>query len=315
MPFSSAEGVPAGPSRRLTARQVLDVLRAAHQAPSIHNTQPWLFRVLPEGVEVLDDVRRALPASDPRGRERVVSCGAAVRNAEVALARLGWRPETVLFPHGPDDRVVARVIAGVVAPASQWTDDLYRAIWERRTHRRTFLASAQGDDVPRAVGMAVRGTGVRLVVLPRHRTAKFAELLWAAAQQQAADDERRAEILRWTRLHLADDGVHESPPPWMTDSLASGPVVVLMTDGDDRAAWARAGLALESLLLALTGEGMVAAFLNQVVQQEAVRPALAALLGEAGHPQLVLRVGRPQVDVPATPRRPLTEVTLGWPAS
>ena len=94
---SSPEQVPGVPAR-LAAQEVLDVLRAAHRAPSIHNTQPWLFRPLPDGVEVLEDLRRALPASDPHGRDRLVSCGAAVRNAEVALARLGWRPRTALLP-------------------------------------------------------------------------------------------------------------------------------------------------------------------------------------------------------------------------
>ena len=77
----------------------------------------------------------------------------------------------------------------------------------------------------------------------------------------------------------------------------------------------RAGIALESVLLAATSVGMVASFLNQVVQQEVYRLDLARLFDEVGYPQVVLRIGRPLVDVPLTPRRPLTEVTLGWPQS
>jgi nitroreductase len=333
--FSSPPHVTPGGSPQLTARQVLDVLRAAHRAPSIHNTQPWLFRALPDGIEVLEDARRALPASDPRGRDRLISCGAAVRNAEVAVARLGWEPRTVLFHEGLKDPAVARVVVGAAAPATDSTKELYRAIWERRTHRRIFMAAREADDVPPSVDRAVRATGVRLAVLPAHRRARFAQLLWEAAQQQVADDERRTEILRWTRLQTADDGVparshgdapfpvdsllvhtlpaDESAPRWMTESLASGPVVVLLTDGDDRPDWLRAGVALESVLLAATAAGLVASFLNQVVQQETYRPALARLLGEVGHPQVVLRIGAPLVGVPLTPRRPLTDVTLGWP--
>ena len=332
--YSSPEQSP-GVAAGLTAREVLDVLRAAHRAPSIHNSQPWLFRPLPDGVEVLEDLGRALPASDPRGRERLVSCGAAVRNAQVALARLGWRPRTALFPAGPDDHLVARVVAGSLETVTPEVENLYRAIWERRTHRRIFMAGADDVDVPPSVHRAVSGTRVRLVTLPAHRRTRFAQLLWDAAQSQVADEERRAEILRWTRLQAAEEGiparshgnapfpvdsllVHTLPaepsaPSWITESLASGPVVVLLTDGDERADWVRAGLALESVLLAGTAAGLVASFLNQVVQQEACRPALAGVLGEAGYPQVVLRMGRPLVDVPLTPRRPLTDVTLGWP--
>jgi nitroreductase len=331
---STAPPAPAG-SPKLTPRNVLDILAAAHRAPSIHNSQPWLLRALPDGVEVLEDVRRAVPASDPRGRDRIVSCGAAARNAQVALARRGWEPRTELFPRGPDDPSLARVTAGVPVRVSSGTEELYRAIWERRTHRRIFMAGGQGDDVPLGVEYAVRGTGVRLAVVPPDRRARFAQLLWEAAQEQVADDERRAEIGRWTRGEAAEDGVpgrshgnapfpvdsllvhavrpRESAPEWMTDSLASGPIVVLLTDADGRADWVRAGLALESVLLAATAAGLVASFLNQVVQQEGCRAPLVALLGELGHPQAVLRLGAPLVDVPATPRRPLTDVTLDWP--
>jgi hypothetical protein len=333
--LSGPPRVASTDAAQLTPRQVLDVLRAAHRAPSIHNTQPWLFRVLPDGVEVLDDFRRALPASDPKGRDRVVSCGAAVRNAELSVARLGRRPQTILFPHGPEEQTVAGVIAGVAEPVSDHTEDLYRAIWERRTHRRIFMASTETDDVPPAVVSAVTGTHVRLAIVPAPLRTRFAQLVWDAAQQQVVDDERRAELLRWTRRQTADDGVparshgnapfpvdsllvrtlppEPSAPPWMMESLASGPVVVLLTEGDDRPDWLSAGIALESVLLATTAAGLVTSFLNQVVQQEAYRSSVVKLLGEVGYPQVVLRIGQPLVDVPVTPRRPLTDVTLGWP--
>ena len=145
-----------------------------------------------------------------------------------------------------------------------------------------------------------------LVTLHADRRARFAQLLWVAAEQQVADEQRRAEILQWTR-RAADDGIPARsygnllpcrqpagphPPRGAVRSsvdhavfLAFGPVVVLLTDGDDRPDWLRAGLALR-LLLAATATGQVASFLNQVVQREPCRDALAALLGEAGrHPQ------------------------------
>lgn len=333
---SSAQPMTSGPSATLTARQMLDVLRAAHRAPSIHNSQPWLFRALPDGIEVLEDADRALPASDPRGRDRLVSCGAAVRNAEVALARLGRRPRTTLFPRGAEDAVVARVDAGPAAPASAETEDLYRAIWERRTHRRIFMGG-ELTALPPSVEAAGRAAGVRLAVVPAHLRSRFAQLLWESAQQQVADDERREEVLEWTRGQPTPDGVptrshgnapfpvdsllvhslrpEAYAPAWVLESLASGPVVVLLTTGNERPDWVGAGIALESVLLAATDAGLVASFLNQVVQHEASRRALAGLLNEAGHPQVVLRIGRPLVTVPPTPRRPLTEVTLDWPES
>ncbi len=43
---------------------VVAALRAAAAAPSVHNTQPWLFRVTGTAVEVLVDRSRQLAVLD-----------------------------------------------------------------------------------------------------------------------------------------------------------------------------------------------------------------------------------------------------------
>jgi hypothetical protein len=177
--------------------------------------------------------------------------------------------------------------------------------------------------------------GVRLEVVPAGRRDRFAQLLWEAAQLQAVDAAVAPEVRSWTRdarpggaqgdgvparshgtAPFPVDGLLLRPvpavpvaPQWVADDLAQGAVVVLLTSADTRADWVRAGIALEAALLAITAGGLVASFLNQPVQQEAFRPRLADLTGGPGHPQAVLRIGRPLVDVPATPRRPLVDVT------
>jgi len=339
-------GPVPGPAIRLpgplTEQQGLDLARAAHQAPSIHNTQPWRLRALPDGLDVLEDPDRALQGTDPRGRDRVISCGAAVRNAEVALARLGFAPVTTVLPDGDGARRVASVRAGAVdrgsAQARARAEQLYRAVWTRRTHRRIFLSNQGPTDLPDAVRDAARGAGVRLEEVPPARRGRFAQLLWEAAQLQAVDGAVAPEVRNWTRARhggTETDGVpvrshgtapfpvdglllHPVPvspaaPQWVTDDLAQGAVAVLLTSADTRADWVRAGIALEAVLLAVTAAGLVASFINQPVQQEAFRPRLAALTGGPGYPQAVLRIGRALVDVPATPRRPLVEVTTRGP--
>jgi nitroreductase len=56
------------------------LLTAAAAAPSIHNTQPWRFRVAGDDlIEVHGDPDRMLWAADPHGRALHLSCGAARR--------------------------------------------------------------------------------------------------------------------------------------------------------------------------------------------------------------------------------------------
>lgn len=98
-------------------------------------------------------------------------------------------------------------------------------------------------------------------------------------------------------------------------ALAAPALVVLGTDIDTPAAWLGAGASLARLLLAVQAEGVSAGFLNQPIQVATLRPRLRGVLGRAGFPQLLLRLGYAPPARP-TPRRPVEEVTeRGSPAT
>jgi len=246
------------------------------------------------------------------------------------MARLGHAPVTTLLPGGPRAPFLAALRAGPARAPSAETEALYRAISERRTHRRIFMASRSRDDLLPLFASAVAPFGARLAVLDPGRRKRFARLVWSAAQQQAQDDDKRRELHEWTRADRAGDGIParsqgsspfpvdgllsrtpartEAPPPWVQEDLGNGTIAVLLVPRDGRTEWLQAGRALENLLLTLTAAGLVASFLNQPVEQEQFRPELAAVVDEVGAPQIVLRIGEPLVTVPRTPRRPLAEV-------
>ena len=52
----------------LSPREVAAVLETAGLAPSVHNTQPWAFRVAPEVIELHADPARRLPARYGQGK-------------------------------------------------------------------------------------------------------------------------------------------------------------------------------------------------------------------------------------------------------
>src|SRR5271165_2629025 len=66
------------------------IITAASAAPSIHNTQPWRFRLTsPDIIEVHADLDRMLWTADPLGRALHLSCGAALFNLRTAIRSLG----------------------------------------------------------------------------------------------------------------------------------------------------------------------------------------------------------------------------------
>ncbi len=84
----------------LPADQVDYLLATAARAPSVHNTQPWRFRVGQYEIELFADQRRKLRV-DPAGREMLISCGAALFGLRLAVRSLGYLPVVELLPTRP----------------------------------------------------------------------------------------------------------------------------------------------------------------------------------------------------------------------
>ena len=73
-------------------------LSLAIRAPSVHNTQPWSWRVGPDSLHLYADRGLQLAATDPDGRDLIVSCGIALHHCVAALAALGWQTKVHRHP-------------------------------------------------------------------------------------------------------------------------------------------------------------------------------------------------------------------------
>lgn len=88
---------------------VYGALSLAVRAPSVHNTQPWLWRIGDTSVHLYADPDLQVPATDPDGRDLVVSCGAALHHFRVALRAEGWDTTVQRTPNPHDPWHLAAV--------------------------------------------------------------------------------------------------------------------------------------------------------------------------------------------------------------
>ncbi|HEY6793755.1 MAG TPA: nitroreductase family protein [Kineosporiaceae bacterium] len=326
-----AGGHQATATPQLTQEEITAIGEAARWAPSIHNSQPWRFRRLPDGIAVREDLSRSLPVIDPAGRDRLVSCGSAVLNARVALRALGYLPDVALLPDPADPTLIATIRAVGRRPPAEGDALLQQMIPLRHTHRRVYRSHVVAEEDLLQLRQAASAEGARLSVADSTARRRLAGLLRRAVRAQAADDQLRDEVERWVRRggHDHVDGIPSSAlgtSPFPVDSLVHGghrgtpeahdveeelarsTVLVVSTRADSRHDWVVAGLALERLLLTATAKGLVATFTDQPLQDPSVRPEVAEALAIWGQPQVLLRIGRALVEAPATPRRPLEEL-------
>src|SRR5918997_6023376 len=101
---------------------------AAVRAPSLHNSQPWRFRLRDGAIEVLADPSRRLVVADSGGWAVRIACGAATFNARLALAAGGTPADVVLRPHDATPDVVARLIPRAPRPGTYAEVELAAAI-------------------------------------------------------------------------------------------------------------------------------------------------------------------------------------------
>lgn len=318
------------------------LLRAAaacgRLAPSVHNTQPWWFEIGNESLTVYADPARRLDVLDPAGRQLVVSCGAAIANVELAIRAAGRLPETDLVPTGRLATRLAVVRLGGSHTPSPLETLLFEAIPHRATNRHPLDGSRVSADVLDGLDRLVDRPGVGITFvdgLSAH--AGVVSLTTVADRVQAERRTFREELRRWSRPDdSSPDGVpyssrglgaagarrlsppvrdfdvdgragHDAREP---DATVDRPLLAAVwTDRDRPLDWLRAGIVTERVLLALTAAGLAASFVNQPLDDVALRPYVADQVGAGGPVQVMLRVGA-GVAVRQAPRRPVDDVLL-----
>src|SRR5215831_6115248 len=163
------------------------VVTAAAWAPSVHNTQPWRFSSSGQLISLYADAGRQLRVADPDGREMMISCGAALFTARLALRSLGCLPETQMLPDPGQPLLVARVDWGPRAARTEFEQRLFGQVRQRRTHRGGF------DPVPLPSGLLA----MLRIVADDGRRAALAAAVQDAERIQRLDSDQVAELARW----------------------------------------------------------------------------------------------------------------------
>jgi nitroreductase len=314
----------------LSTEETLSVLETAALAPSVHNSQPWRFRLLPDRIELHADPDRVLTATDPESRELRLSCGAALYNLRLALNSRGIRPLVTILPGAAAPGALATIRRGGHLDLTEETRALLHAVPLRHTNRHPFLDAL--------VPTAHRQTMVRAaelerswlhVVSDRVERAGLQDFVTRADRVQKADPAVQAELAacatstqgvptesagprpepqdEWTLRDFSPVEPAERQPgkDYESDPL----VVVLCSFYDGPLAELRAGQALQRVLLAATTLGLSASFLSQPIEVRAIREELRRTLGGSLIPQTLLRIGF-GAPVVATPRRSVVDLLI-----
>ncbi|MEH1012972.1 nitroreductase [Micromonospora sp. CPCC 206060] len=311
-----------------TIEQLRAAVADAVRAPSLHNSQPWRFRLRDGGIEVSIDPARRLPATDPSGWGARLACGAALFNLRLSLAVAGIPAQVRLRPYPADPDVVARLVPDQPRRPTPTEQSLHGAISLRFSNRAPFWPDPVPADARWRLGEAAQAEGAWLeLVIGTSAVAMVAEIARSANRVLERDPGYRAEVVEWIRSEPADDGIPaaaggpQSEPHDLLPQRAFGTrhrapgrdfepeplVAVLGSPSDATADQIAAGQALQRVLLTATDAGLSVSMLSQPIEVPGAREQLRLALGRYGTPQMVMRIGYGQPGGP-TPRRSPGEV-------
>jgi hypothetical protein len=248
----------------------------------------------------------------------LLSCGAALFTARLALREAGWIPEAKVMPDPARPLLVARLSWQHRAAPTGYERLLSAQVRSRRAHRGGF------DPVPLAPELlavlqesASRYGMVLRIVADEGTLAALAEVVQAAERAVQLDSARARERAAWTSPPGSSraDGVPADAYParaertfpyfpapdyahghrWGELPLSTlpgryaGTLCLLAASSDEPAAWVNAGQALQRILLTSAAWGVAAALHSQPFELGWGRRLAGS--GPGLYPQMLLRIG------------------------
>jgi hypothetical protein len=209
----------------------LGLVSAAILASNPHNSQPWLFRVSEQRIDLYANPARSLRSIDPFQREMYIGLGCALENLLVAARKRGYKTRLMPFPNSKAPSFIARaeLRPGAVVEAPH-----FRAIGERHTNRSAY---DRERDLPPAVIEALNrqawhsNAQLLLFAADSNEGKLFAEETVDATAKFISDSRMLTDSHEWFRYSLEEvnekrDGLSVigiGMPQWQTRVALSLP--------------------------------------------------------------------------------------------
>lgn len=312
------------------------LVECAIKAPSGHNTQPWKFKNVENGIVIHPDFKRALAVVDSENYELYISLGCALENLLIAAKQKGYAykmqyPDksgmTINVELTKDDKGIAEI------------NLLFDEISKRQVTKSKYNNKSLSDDVLKQLGSCFNFEGISLRILDSKKNfEKIIPLIVEANNLQFNNKDFLNELVHWIRFSKNEaekkkDGIWTATMGMPGLGRFFGSLVmknfvtakneekrlnkllentkglaIFISDTYDAEAWVKTGQAFQRFGLTATHLGVSHAHLNMPCEEIVVRQKLAKVLGiENKHPLLLIRYGYAD-RMPYSYRRSVDEV-------
>lgn len=312
---------------------LLSILDYARYAPSVHNTQPWLFKREGNGATIFLNQERRLEAGDPVGRQTWISIGCCVEALVVAACAAGFSTRVEL---SNENQIK---IGFKSSPAVNNHDkSLALAIKDRFTDRSIYSRKAVSTESLEIIRSTSAAKGIKVIVSEDPKLiSTVANLTSKGIRLALSNPEFRDELSRFvvppfkkrgdgipTRslrlntlgglLELASLrfglNVKKRAKDEYKTWLSSSALVLVLSQGDTKEYWMNAGRTYMRCALEATGQGLRSATSAAAVEAADFHEDIEKMLGLNQRLQAIIRVGYGQSPPVYSPRLALDKLML-----
>ncbi|QDT96490.1 Acg family FMN-binding oxidoreductase [Gimesia aquarii] len=305
------------------------LIRYAILAPSSHNTEPWLYRIHDDQIDLFYDESRWLKVADSDQRELHISVGCALENLLIAAEHFGLEHQVSFLPGNDEPSLCANVTFREQEKRAPYRpDELFSMIPVRHTnHGQCEDREIPGDLLQQLQDTCVEDSLMLHLTADDEIKQKVDELVVRGDAIEFSDPAFREELAQWVgqgvfgtgwlmskiaKLAVCYIDMGNTQAKKDSEVLMSSPILGLISSKtDDRMSQLQVGQVYERLSLLAALHGIWCQPMSQIVQVPELKSELATLIPQQGlTPQHPFRIGYAPAEKHHTPRRPFKEVLV-----
>ena len=123
----------------MNTNRIIKILKSAIRAPSTHNSQPWLFKITENKVEIFFDPKYVLPYADKETRDLHISIGCMLENFSIASLAESLLSSISYGPFKHKTKLAEITLTELDTKISPLSQALYKTIPNRVNARGIFV--------------------------------------------------------------------------------------------------------------------------------------------------------------------------------
>ncbi len=315
--------------------KILEILTLATRAPSTHNSQPWLFKITDNVIEVYYNPDLFLPQADSEGRDLFISMGCMLENLSLAASNLGFKAEIVISIDDSLHKVAVIALNNISVPISLKDKLLFDTILTRVNARGIFESNLVSNDIQTALlGEVVnfKQFSIDLTLVEDKEKIKNVALLTQRAMLLAYKSIAfRKEMYHWMNSNLSSKkqglpGYSLKMPLVVSliipilirffnvgrilgkknlESLSSAPLISVISGPNTKETWINVGRLAERLMLRAQSQGLQTSIYVGSIEMGDLYREVQQVVNTKDRPQFMFAIGEIKGDHRVTPRHPI----------